>query len=208
MLRDRAAALGIHNTLRTKRAQLYQLCTDAADLNVPMPPSTYRAIMPKMRGSPWRSLALMPSHAERGCPLRACAALRVACVTLVYHWVRARWRSRGSGEYSSRRSKGGGGGPSLCGRRRRRPCGCASGGGSGALGIDVDIEVSVAGEGNATGSEAGSGRGRRATDSGEDARLVGARRSGSGSRPWAHGGDHLCASVGSSMCVAPHRCLP
>lgn len=44
MLRNRAAASGIHNKLSTKRAQLDQMCTVDTDLNVPMPPSAGRAI--------------------------------------------------------------------------------------------------------------------------------------------------------------------
>lgn len=37
MLRSRAAALGIDNTLRTKHMQPYHLCTYDADINAPLP---------------------------------------------------------------------------------------------------------------------------------------------------------------------------
>lgn len=66
VLRNRVAALGIHNTLRAKRAQLYRVCTDDADLNILLPPSTQRAIIVHLFGGSttilsWKSAPTAPS---------------------------------------------------------------------------------------------------------------------------------------------------
>lgn len=50
-LRNRAAALGIHITFCTKRAQLYQLCMDDGDINAPLPHTTRRALTVHLFGN-------------------------------------------------------------------------------------------------------------------------------------------------------------